>query len=196
MKDDRNKLRFRQETMHRPAADNDFGGEVPPEMYLYRERTAAMLRKYCQLSMELGRVPSMLGREFFRSRVTSCRMHNFEDVVIFVYDMERCLSKLDDFSRQVLARIVLQEYTQEEASRLLRCGLRTVERRLPEALDRLSFILLEVDMLDEIDDLRRGARQSSVGRNAFPPKKPVGRILACQEPAQAAFAVSPSFSTK
>jgi predicted DNA-binding protein (UPF0251 family) len=177
------------------AADAGLPLEFSPEMYLYRERTTAMLRKYCQLSMELGRVPSMLGREFFRSRVTSCRMHNFEDVVIFVYDMERCLARLDEFSRQVLARIVLQEYSQSETARLMGCGLRTVERRLPEALDRLSSVLLELDLLDEADE-RSHRRRRPVGAESLPPKKPVSRILACQEAGNAVSAVSASFGAK
>lgn len=183
-----------QLAQRKAVADNDVPLEVSPEMYLYRERTTAMLRKYCQLSMELGRVPSMLGREFFRSRVTSCRMHNFEDVVIFVHDMERCLARLDEFSRQVLARVVLQEYSQSETAKLMGCGLRTVERRLPEALDRLSSVLLEADLLDEVDERsHRGRRQ--IGR-VLPPKKPVARILACQEPGDAVLAASVSFGAK
>src|SRR5512146_1605697 len=92
---------------------------VAPEMCLYRVRTTALLRKYFSLSMELGRVPSLLGREFFRSRITSYRMQSFEDVVIFVHDVERCLEKLDQSSQMLIARIGLQEYSYEEAARLL-----------------------------------------------------------------------------
>jgi len=32
--------------------------------------------------MEAGRAPSLLGREMFRGKVTSYRVHSFEDVVI------------------------------------------------------------------------------------------------------------------
>lgn len=149
------------------------GAEVPAEMCLYRARTEAMLRKYCTLSVELGRVPSLLGREFFRSRVTSYRMHNFEDVVIFVYDMERCLEKLDDASRQIIARVAVQEYTYEEAARMLGYSARSVERKYPEALDRLSSVLLQAGMLRET---------TAFGRDASPvPKKTVARVEACQE---------------
>lgn len=179
---------------HDAAQDAEFG--VSPEMYLYRERTTAMLRKYCQLSMELGRVPSLLGREFFRSRVTSYRMHNFEDVVIFVHDMERCLARLDEFSRQVLGRIVLQEYTQEETAKLLGCGLRTVERRFPDALDRLSSVLLELDLLDDANERHPRGRHVRMEPVSLPPKKPVTGILACQEPEEGTFVVSASFGTK
>jgi DNA-directed RNA polymerase specialized sigma24 family protein len=61
--------------------------------------------------------------------------------------VERCLEKLDVFSQEVLVWVVLQGYSQEETSRLLGCARRTVMRHLPEALDRLSEILLEARLL-------------------------------------------------
>ncbi len=113
------------------------------DLALYRGATLGLLRFYFRLSVEIGRLPSLLGRECFRSRLTSYRAQSFEDAVIFVHDLERCLEELDDFEKKLVARIVFQEYTQEEAAGLLGCTCRTVERRFPEALDRLSAILLE-----------------------------------------------------
>lgn len=121
--------------------------ELDPVLSLYRRDTVKILRKYFRLSVELGRLPTVLGREFFRARVTSYKLHTFEDAVIFAHDVERCLALLDDFSQQVLARVILQEYEQEEAAELLGCGLRTVERRLPEALDQLTAIFVEKGIL-------------------------------------------------
>lgn len=115
---------------------------------IYRARTVAMLRRYMRYSIETGRLPSLVGREFFRSKITKYQMATFEDRVIFVHDMERCLEQLDDFGRQVLARIVLQEYGQEDAARLLGCTRMTVHRKLLESLDQLSDILISVDLLD------------------------------------------------
>lgn len=155
--------------------------EIEPEMCLYRNRTTALLRKYCILSMELGRVPSLLGREFFRSKVTSYRMSSFEDVVIFVYDVERCLEKLDKMSQQLIARIAMQEYTYREAAALVGYSERTVERRYPEALDRLSSLLLQAKLL----------RESEVfGSAKLPPKKNATRVEACQESKKARMATS------
>lgn len=59
-----------------------------PELCLYRARTMAMLKAYFRFSIEVGRLPSILGREFFRAKVTSYRMASFEDAVIFVHDVE------------------------------------------------------------------------------------------------------------
>lgn len=41
------------------------------ERRIYRSRTVAMLRHYMRYSIETGRLPSLLGREFFRAKVTS-----------------------------------------------------------------------------------------------------------------------------
>ena len=119
-----------------------------------------MLRQYMRYSMETGRLPSLVGREFFRSKITKYQMATFEDRVIFVLDMEKCLEQLDDFGREVLGRIVLQEYGQEDAARLLGCTRMTVHRKLLESLDQLSDILVSVDLLDA---LRPGGEKSCQG---------------------------------
>lgn len=124
--------------------------EQERERRIYRARTVAMLRRYMRYSIETGRMPSLVGREFFRSKITKYQMATFEDRVIFVHDMERCLEQLDDFGRQVLGRIVLQEYGQEDAARLLGCTRMTVHRKLLESLDQLSDILISVDLLDAL----------------------------------------------
>ncbi|HZQ90298.1 MAG TPA: hypothetical protein VFA60_00725 [Terriglobales bacterium] len=121
--------------------------DAPPEIAAYRDRTTALLRKFLRLSVELGRLPSLVGREFFRARVSSYRTSTFEDAVIFTHDMERCLKLLDPFSRELIACVVLENYTQEEAADLLRCSRRRVGVRFPEALDRLSAILLRRKLL-------------------------------------------------
>lgn len=127
---------------------DEFDWELDRERRIYRGRTVAMLRRYMRYSIETGRLPSLLGREFFRTQVTSYTVVTFEDRVIFVHDMEKCLGRLDEFSREVLGRIVLQEYEHEEAARLLGCTRMTVHRQLVNGLDRLSDILVEVGLLE------------------------------------------------
>jgi hypothetical protein len=129
------------------------------ERRIYRARTVAMLRRYMRYSMETGRLPSLVGREFFRSKITKYQLVTFEDRVIFVHDMERCLEQLDDFGRDVLGRIVLQEYGQEDAARLLGCTRMTVHRKLLESLDQLSDIMVSVDLLET---LRPGVAKNAV----------------------------------
>jgi hypothetical protein len=122
--------------------------DVERQRRIYRGRTVGMLRRYMRYSIETGRLPSLLGREFFRSKVTSYSVTTFEDRVIFVHDMEMCLEKLDEFSRQILARHILQEHDQPATARLLGCSERTVRSYVPMALDLLSEILLEVGLLE------------------------------------------------
>ena len=125
-------------------------GETETDLWFYRRRTVALLRRYARASVEVGRLPSLLGREFFRTRVTSYTMRNFEDVVIFVTDMEQAIEKLDAVDKKLLAMNVLEEYTVPEVARLLGCTQRTVERSLQEALDQLSRILLRGGVLERV----------------------------------------------
>jgi hypothetical protein len=134
-----------------------------PDLWLYRQRTVALLRRYLRLSIEVGRMPSLLGREFFRTRVTSYKASTFEDSVIFVHDMERTLEGLDGFQKQLIAKIVLQEYSKEEAGRLLGCGYRSVERLFPEALDRVSELLLQRGILTRLPRTKKTPEKSCQG---------------------------------
>src|SRR5579871_805552 len=137
----------------RPAAPpQPAWGEDPldrnPDLWLYRERTAGLLRRYLRISLETGRVPSILGLEnFFRARVTAYGATTFEDRVIFVSDVEACLKKLEAWDQQLIARVILQEHSNEEAARLLHCAKRTILRRVPEVIDLLSEIFLEAGLL-------------------------------------------------
>ncbi|MHB1699586.1 MAG: hypothetical protein ACYCSN_05520 [Acidobacteriaceae bacterium] len=121
---------------------------VEPETAYYRKYTEGMLRRYMRMSLEMGRVPSMLGKELFRGKVTSYRVKSFEDVIIFVHDVEKCLALLDATSIQLIGRISLQEYTQGEAAGLTGMSLRSVTRKYAVALDRLTVLFLRHDLLE------------------------------------------------
>jgi hypothetical protein len=129
------------------------------ERRTYRGRTVAMLRRYMRYSIETGRMPSLLGREIFRAKVTSYTVTTFEDRVIFVHDMEKCLDRLDEFSRQLIARHVLQEHDLEATGRLLQCAERTVRTYIPIVLDVLSEILVEVGLMERVEWIRKNSCQ-------------------------------------
>jgi hypothetical protein len=126
---------------------------------IYRGRTVAMLRRYLRYSIEAGRLPSLLGSEFFRAKVTSYTVVTFEDRVIFVHDMETCLDRLDGFSRQIIARHILQEHDQAATGRLLGCTERTVRTYVPVVLDLFSEILLEVGLMERLDSIPKNSCQ-------------------------------------
>jgi hypothetical protein len=87
-------------------------------------------------------------------------MATFEDAVIFVHDVERCLEKLDETAQKLIARIVFQEYTQEETAELLNCRRRTVGRRFPRALDDLSDLFLATGLLKPLAGSEMALRSS------------------------------------
>jgi hypothetical protein len=128
------------------------------ERRTYRGRAVAMLQRYMRYSIETGRLPSLLGREFFRAKVTAYTMVTFEDRGIFVHDMEKCLEKLDEFSRQLIARHILQEHDQAATGKLLHCTERTVRAYVPVVLDLLVEILLDVGM-GRLDSDRKNSCQ-------------------------------------
>jgi hypothetical protein len=109
-----------------------------------------MLRRYFRLSLDLGRLPSILGGEVFRGVVSSSRMHTFEDFVIFVHDMERCMEKLDPASLETIAALVFLDQSQEEVAKSLGLSRRQVERRYSTALDRLSYRLLMAELMQPL----------------------------------------------
>lgn len=121
---------------------------LAPEMAFYRKYTEALLRRYMKMSMEAGRAPSLLGREMFRGKVTNYRVHGFDDVVIFVHDVNHCLKRLTLGQRYLIRRIALQEYSQGEVAEMTGIPLRTVHRRYARALDELTEIFLERKLLE------------------------------------------------
>ena len=150
-----------------------------PELSIYRDYCIALLRRYFRMSVEVGRLPAILGRECFPSRARTYRLHSFEDAVVFVTDIDHCLDRLHPFDKELVARIVLQEYSEEEAARLLHCGLRTIERRLPDALDLLTEMFIRNRMLDVSDAMRTTVTDdnaTSQCRDRVPQRAGVGAV--------------------
>jgi hypothetical protein len=120
-----------------------------PSVFLafYRKHTERLLRRYLYASMQVGRAPSILSDPVGRGWVSSRPVKTFEDAVIFVLDVEKCLERLSGLDRAMLSRIVLQEYTQAEAAALLGMSPRAVSYKFPQALDRLTELLMECGVL-------------------------------------------------
>lgn len=116
--------------------------EPKVELAFYRKYTEAMLRRYLRMSMEVGRVPSLMGQELFRGHVSHYKMTSFEDGVIFCVDVERCLAKLRKTDQALIRRVALQGYTHEEAAPRLGLSFKTCVGHYGEALDRLTELFL------------------------------------------------------
>lgn len=137
---------------------------LSPQTAFYRTYTEAMLRRYGVLSLESGQVPSMLGREMFRGKVTSYRVHAFDDVVIFVHDVEQCIRQLTPEQQRLIQRIGVQEYTFAETAGMLHLSLRSVQRRYHDAVDELTTIFPERRLLERIatDPCQEGSPSAKV----------------------------------
>jgi hypothetical protein len=113
----------------------------------YRKHTERLLRRYLYASMQVGRSPNILGESVGRGWVSSRKVTTFEDSLIFVLDIERCLAKLRRLDRNLISRMVLQEYTQSETASFLGICTRTVSYKFPLAIDRLTVLLLKAQIL-------------------------------------------------
>jgi hypothetical protein len=149
------------------GVDEASEAESQGELAFYRRYTEAMLRRYLRLSMAAGRVPSLLGRELFRGHVTSYRVQSFEDVVIFCFDIEKLLGRLNPPDQQLIKRLGLQEYTQGEAASMLGLSLRNTIRLYGRALDKLTAMLLEAKMLEPQESCQGGRRSEMSLSSSF-----------------------------
>lgn len=132
-----------QRDIKRETSRETLGGTA-----FYRKRTEGLLKRYMRASMEMGRTPSLLGETVFRGRASSYRLRTFEDCIIFIFDVEKCLKRLDSESQELIARIALQEYTYAETAKLTGQSERGVGRKYAIALDCLTNFLIDAEILD------------------------------------------------
>jgi len=118
------------------------------QLAAYRPRTIAMVRRYGRAAIELGRLPSLLGREFFRAKVTSYTVHTFEDAIIFAFDMERSLEGLAPLERSLLGRLIIQEYTQDDLALRMHVDRGNLNRKFMDSVDHLTEIMLANGLLN------------------------------------------------
>lgn len=119
----------------------------PVELAFYRKYTEGTLRRFMYRSMEIGKVPSLLGEFMFRGKLSNRRGYTFEDSVIFVHDVERCLKMLQPMERELVGRIALQEYTLAETASMMGTSIRSTVRRYELALDQLTRIFLRRELM-------------------------------------------------
>jgi len=151
---------------HRPQVDTE-------NLPAYRPYTRALLRRYFRMAVDIGRLPSILGGLCFRARVSSYKLHTFEDAVIFVHDIERVFDRIERHSMEIIAGVILLDYSLPEAALRLGITVQRAERRYATAIDSLSAVLLEVGLLRPVftsDEDRQS--QTPAPEGTLPPKKP------------------------
>ena len=125
------------------------------------DRMAALkvLHRYLQISMLIGRPPSILGNTLLRGRASSHRIPSFENGIIFLFDVEKCLKQLAPFARVVVAHIALEDYTPPEAAQLTGESERTIHRIYGAALEQLADLFHDYGIFDgSVENLSRGDR--------------------------------------
>jgi hypothetical protein len=128
--------------MQASAADDE-----PYPLRCYRHLTLRMLRHYRGAATQMGHLPSLLGRCFFRAKVTSFTVHTFEDGVNFVLDMERAMEVLNQGERELIAQTIFERRGFTEVGRILRCTSRNIHYRFENTLDHFTEVLLERGLL-------------------------------------------------
>ena len=120
-----------------------------------RMRTMALLHRFCRTSLMVGRMPSLLGREIFPARrpAGGRPSHAFENAVLFVCDVQRCLESLDPFDQRLIALCVLEDRSEWEAARCFHRNQTQISRRLGEVLDLLHETFCRLGLLPPIERL-------------------------------------------
>ena len=137
-----------------------------PEILCYRGQTMAIVRHFYEISSQVGRLPSLLGREFFRARGSHHAIPSFEDQALFVRDVELCFARLSEPHAEMITLVGLYALSREEVSEMLRCSRAWVNNRVAEALDALSEIFLQAGLLRQE---RPDRRQIQVNSHSIPP---------------------------
>src|SRR6266567_1055590 len=120
------------------------------EYSMFRTHTLKLLQHYLRLSLDYGRIPSVLGGEVMRARVSHSKLHTIEDETIFIHDMNRCLEReLDGEELRLLALIVFMEHTFEEAAVILQYSEKQLRRNFPPIMDRLTRAFFQREFLNQ-----------------------------------------------
>ncbi|MCL6566101.1 MAG: hypothetical protein K6U09_06730 [Acidobacteriia bacterium] len=112
-----------------------------------RLRVILLLRRFFRTSLLLGRMPSVMGGDRFRSQFRSRPSRAFEDAVLFVCDVERCLRSLEPFDQRILALCIFEDRSEWETARLFGRPQAHISRRLGEVLDLLHETFCRLGLL-------------------------------------------------
>jgi hypothetical protein len=110
----------------------------------------SLLVRFARTALLIGRMPSLLGREIFRSRMEHRPARAFEDSVLFVCDVERCLRQLELLDQRILAFCVLEGNSEWIAARRFHCSQAEISRRLGHSLDALHTTFCRIGLLASV----------------------------------------------
>jgi DNA-directed RNA polymerase specialized sigma24 family protein len=155
-----------------------------PEMVCFRAQTLAMVRHYFELSAQHGRLPSLMGREFFRAKVSHHAIPSFEEQAVFVRDVELSIGKLNAEHQEIVMLAGIYNLTHEEVAAMLHISKASVSAWFAEALDALSEIFLAAGLLSEHRPDRH--QRQAMGRPLVGHRKGPGKVLIATDRAEGA----------
>lgn len=117
-----------------------------------RTRTMALLYRFLRTALSLGRMPSLVGREIFRTTARAHPAGAFENAVVFVCDVEKCLAQLEPLEQRLIAYCVLENRSEWEASRQFQASQGFVSRHLGHALDVLHVTFCQRGILPPLPE--------------------------------------------
>ncbi len=157
-----------------------------PETICFRAQTIAIVRHFFEISCQVGRLPSILGREFFHAKVSHHAVPSFEDQALFVHDVERCLLRLSEDHAHMVIMVGLYDFSKDEVAAMLRRCRSWVNQRYIEALDSLTQIFLDAGVLsaDKPDRRQWQLEEPSLpdAVSVLPPKQPCGSLTVSPDP--------------
>jgi len=145
----------------------------------FRGQTLAIVRHFYEIASQIGRLPSILGREFFRAKVTHRGIPSFEDQAVFVHDVEQALGRLQEGDAEVIALVGLLHYSLDDVAKMLGRSRSGVATRFADSIDKLAELFLAAKLLHENRPDRRVRRfpADDLGVESAP-RKPVASVAA------------------
>lgn len=145
----------------RSKGPTELAADAEPETICFRAQTISIVRHFFEISSQ---VPS------------------FEDQAVFVHDIEHCLMKLNADHARMITMVGLYDFTRDEVAAMLRHCRSWVNRRYIEALDALTQIFLDANILSAASPDRKQwqLEQRALPQEPvqLPPKRPCGSVTA------------------
>lgn len=174
----RGKLPLRAMTAARARREAEYLEDTRADALFYRGQTLAIVRHFFEIASQIGRMPSIMGREFFRAKVSHHRIPSFEEQAVFVHDVERALARLNEADAEVIALVGLFHYSLGNVAVMLGRSRSGVARRYAGSIDRLAEMFLEAGLLRESrPDRRVRYFAAEDAPSDLPPKKPVSSAV-------------------
>ena len=89
------------------------------DVLFFRAQTLGIVRHFFEIASQIGRLPSILGREFFRAKVSHHAIPSFEEQAVFVHDVETALARLNEQDGELVALVGLFHYSMDDVAKML-----------------------------------------------------------------------------